>query len=283
MLLDFLQYEFLTRALMAGMLIGLLAPIVGLFLVVRRFSLLADTLSHVSLLGVALALFFKLPLFLGALAGSLLGGVGMEWLRRSGRVMNEAVLALFLSGSLAAALVFLASVQGVNLSLFSYLFGSITTVSEFDLWWLLALVLLVIIFLILTYRKLFLVALDEDLEGLGIAVDEALEQAAAFLLLDREERLQRPADRGRRQPRLAQLPTCEHPALTLGGRDRSRRAAARHREHHDAVVVVEARQVGRLRPHQDWQLFGINTEHDYSFSFSPHNQQQKGPRIFEGL
>ncbi len=172
MLLDFFQYEFLTRALMAGMLIGLLAPIVGLFLVVRRFSLLADTLSHVSLLGVALALFFKLPLFLGALVGSLLGGVGMEWLRRSGKVMNEAVLALFLSGSLAAALVFLASVQGVNLSLFSYLFGSITTVSEFDLWWLLALVLLVIIFLILTYRKLFLVALDEDLARVdGVAVD----------------------------------------------------------------------------------------------------------------
>ncbi len=172
MLLDFFQYEFLTRALLAGVLIGFLAPLVGLFLVVRRFSLLADTLSHVSLLGVAVALFFKLPLFLGALLGSLLGGMGMEWLRRSGRVMNEAVLALFLSGSLAAALVFLASVQGVNLSLFSYLFGSITTVSSIDLWWLLVLVLVIVLFMVVAYRKLFLIALDEDLAKVdGVSVD----------------------------------------------------------------------------------------------------------------
>lgn len=163
MLADLLQYDFLMRALLSGLLIGILAPIVGIFLVVRRFSLLADTLSHVSLLGVAVAVFAKLPVFVGALAGSLLGGIGMEWLRRSGRVMNESILALFLSGSLAAALVFLASVQGVNLRLFSYLFGSITTVSAADLWWLAVLTLATLLFLVLSYRKLFLISLDEDL------------------------------------------------------------------------------------------------------------------------
>ncbi len=172
MLADILQYEFLARGLFSGLLIGLLAPLVGMFLVVRRFSLLADTLSHVSLLGVAVAVFFKLPIFLGALLGALLGGAGMEWLRRSGRVMHEAILALFLSGSLAAALVFLALVQGVNIRLFSYLFGSITTVSPADLWWLLALSIGIILFLLLSYRKLFLIALDEDLARVdGVSVD----------------------------------------------------------------------------------------------------------------
>ncbi len=172
MLADILQYEFLARGLFSGLLIGLLAPLVGMFLVVRRFSLLADTLSHVSLLGVAVAVFFKLPIFLGALLGALLGGAGMEWLRRSGRVMHEAILALFLSGSLAAALVFLALVQGVNIRLFSYLFGSITTVSPADLWWLLALSIGIVLFLLLSYRKLFLIALDEDLARVdGVSVD----------------------------------------------------------------------------------------------------------------
>lgn len=172
MLSDIFHYDFLVRALLSGVMIGILAPLVGMFLVVRRFSLLADTLSHVSLLGVALAVFFKLPIFLGALAGSLLGGAGMEWLRRSGRVMHEAILALFLSGSLAAALVFLASVEGVNIRLFSYLFGSITTVSAADLWWLVTLTLGIILFLLLSYRKLFLIALDEDLARVdGVSVD----------------------------------------------------------------------------------------------------------------
>lgn len=172
MIADFFQYEFLSRAFFAGMLLGVLAPVVGQFLVVRRFSLLADTLSHVSLLGVALAVFFQLPIFLGALGSSLLGGLGMEFLRRSGKVMSESILALFLSGSLAAALVLLAISDGVSINLLSYLFGSITTVTDDDLVILSLLLFLASIFISLGYRKLFLLSLDEDLaRASGVSVD----------------------------------------------------------------------------------------------------------------
>lgn len=160
---DFFQYDFLARALTAGILLGMLAPIVGQFLVVRRFSLLADTLSHVSLLGVAVAVFFRWPIFLGALAAALFGGLGMESLRRSGKVMSESILALFLSGSLATALILLAVSKGTNINLLSYLFGSISTVTKVDLWILSFLLLGVIGFLSVGYRKLFLLSLDEDL------------------------------------------------------------------------------------------------------------------------
>lgn len=163
MIADFYQYEFLSRALLAGILLGVLAPVVGQFLVVRRFSLLADTLSHVSLLGVALAVFFKFPIFLGALGSSLIGGFGMELLRRSGKVMSESILALFLSGSLASALVLLALSEGVNINLLSYLFGSIATVTASDLATLSILLILTFVFVSVGYRKLFLLSLDEDL------------------------------------------------------------------------------------------------------------------------
>ncbi|MFZ1626207.1 MAG: metal ABC transporter permease [Candidatus Moraniibacteriota bacterium] len=163
MIADFYQYEFLSRALIAGALLGVLAPVVGQFLVVRRFSLLADTLSHVSLLGVALAVFFNFPIFLGALGSSMIGGFGMELLRRSGKVMSESILALFLSGSLAFALVLLALSNGVNINLLSYLFGSITTVTASDLATLSFLLILASIFVSVGYRKLFLLSLDEDL------------------------------------------------------------------------------------------------------------------------
>jgi len=173
MITDFFQYEFLTRALIAGVLLGILAPVVGQFLVVRRFSLLADTLSHVSLLGVALAVFFKLPIFFGALGSSILGGLGMEFLRRSGKVMSESILALFLSGSLASALVLLAISDGVSINLLSYLFGSITTVTNTDLMILSLLLFVTCIFIFLGYRKLFLLALDEDLARVsGVSVDK---------------------------------------------------------------------------------------------------------------
>ena len=172
MLSDILQYEFLVRAFVSGLCIGILAPLMGMFLVVRRFSLLADTLSHVSLFGVALAVWLKQPIFLGALFASLLGGFGMETLRRSGRVMNEAILALFLSGSLAFALIFLALAEGVNVNLLSYLFGSITTVTREDVMLLGSLTITILLFMFAAYRKLFLIALDEDLARVdGIKVN----------------------------------------------------------------------------------------------------------------
>ena len=163
MIADFFQYGFLQRALFAGLLLGILAPLVGQFLVVRRFSLLADTLSHVSLLGVALAVFFHFPIFFGALAASLIGGLGMESLRRSGKVMSESILALFLSGSLAFALVLLAVSDGVGINLLSYLFGSISTVTRLDLLILSLLLIAAVLFLAIGYRQLFLLSLDEDL------------------------------------------------------------------------------------------------------------------------
>lgn len=171
MIADFFQYDFLGRALMAGLLLGVLAPLVGQFLVVRRFSLLADTLSHVSLLGVALAVYFQFPIFLGALVVSLAGGLGMETLRRSGKVMSESILALFLSGSLALSLVLLAMSESVNINLLSYLFGSISTVTATDLAILVILICLALVFFIVGFRRLFLLSLDEDLARVsGVAV-----------------------------------------------------------------------------------------------------------------
>lgn len=173
MIEDILQYDFLARALMSGVLLGVLAPVIGQFLVVRRFSLLADTLSHVSLLGVALAVFSGIPIFFGALGAALLGGFGMEVLRRSGKVMSESILALFLSGSLAFALIFLAVSQGVGFNLLSYLFGSISTVTTLDLRILGALSIFTTIFLLTSYRKLFLISLDEDLARVsGVSVSK---------------------------------------------------------------------------------------------------------------
>lgn len=157
------QFDFLVRALEAGVLLAVIAPIIGMFLVVRRYSLLADALAHVSLLGVALALFFKIPIFAGALFTSLLAALGMERLRREGRVFGEAIIALFLSSSLALSVVIMSATHNLNANLLSYLFGSLTTVTAFDVIILAVLAVTVLFFLSFFYRQLFLFALDEDL------------------------------------------------------------------------------------------------------------------------
>jgi zinc transport system permease protein len=162
-LLSLFQFDFVVRSLEAGILLSIIAPLIGMFLVVRRYSLLADALAHVSLLGVALAVFFKIPIFIGALTTSLIAALGIERLRQDGRVLGEAIIALFLSSSLALSVVIMSVSSGLNVNLLSYLFGSLTTVTSFDVSLLIFLALFVIVFLLFFYRELFLFALDQDL------------------------------------------------------------------------------------------------------------------------
>lgn len=163
MLADFLQFEFLQRAFVAGVLLAAAAPLVGMFLVMRRLSLFADVLSHVSLLGVALGVFFGLPPTWSALGTALLAALGMERIGREARLLGEAVLALFLSGSLALAVILLSLSKGLNVGLVGYLFGSLSTVTPGDVLLIAAVSLSAALFAWTAYRGLFLIALDEDL------------------------------------------------------------------------------------------------------------------------
>ncbi len=162
-----LQYGFLQRALVAGMLIGIVTPLIGTYLVTRRYSLMADTLSHVALAGVALGTLAGLQPLPSAIIVSVLGAVGIETLRRRRAAQSESLLALFLSGSLALALVLLALKGAVNANLLNYLFGSITTVSANDVWTIALLSLVVILIVAAVRRPLFLLSLDEELAQSG--------------------------------------------------------------------------------------------------------------------
>lgn len=161
------QYDFLQRAFYAGLIISVLAPLIGTFLVVRRLSFLADTLAHVSLLGIAIALILGLSPIVGAVVVSLLAALGVERLRSGGHGMTEATLALFLSVSLAAAVVLVSFADISSVSLMSYLFGSLATVSEIDLWFLFALAALAALFFFRSYKALFLSSLDEELAAVS--------------------------------------------------------------------------------------------------------------------
>lgn len=157
------EYAFLQKALLAGILAGLAAPLLGQFLVVRRMPLLADTLSHVSLVGVAAALALGVNPLLGAGVFALFSGFAMERLRQSRRISSDSTLALFLSGGLALA-VLVASFSPVkNAGLFSYLFGSLVTVSSVDLWVMLGILLVLACCVAVAFRQLVLVSFSEEL------------------------------------------------------------------------------------------------------------------------
>jgi zinc transport system permease protein len=160
--LEMLSYGFMQRALAAGLMIGIIAPIIGVFIVLRRLSLIADTLSHVALAGVAAGLLLKTYPVAGALIASLVGAVGIERLRGSGRLFGEAALAVFLSGGFAVAVVLISLARGFNTDLFSYLFGAITVVQPVDLWVIFALGLVVLAAVGILHKELFAITFDEE-------------------------------------------------------------------------------------------------------------------------
>lgn len=178
---EILQYGFMQRAVLAGLMIGVIAPVIGTFLVLRRLSLIADTLAHVALAGVALGLLTGVHPAAGALLIGIVGAVGIERLRVSGRLFAEAALAIFLSGGLALAVVLIGLSGGFNVDLFTYLFGSVTAVRAQDLWVILGLGLGVVGAVIVFYKELFALTFDEEAARVqGVPVD-ALNLLVTFL------------------------------------------------------------------------------------------------------
>lgn len=129
-----LTYNFMIHAFLAGLLIAVLAPVIGNFLLMKRLAMAADTLSHLSLVGIALGILTGYsPLWL-TLGVTVLAAWLIEWLQQQHKLEADAVLAMFLPGGLAIALVLISLAAGFNSNLFAYLFGSITTVSATELW-----------------------------------------------------------------------------------------------------------------------------------------------------
>lgn len=159
---DLFSYSFMVRGFEAGLIIAIIAPLIGIFLVLRRYSLIADTLSHVSLAGVAIGLLLKVNPLITAVIAAVVSSIAIERLRISKRIFGESALSIFLSGSLAVAIVLIGLAGGFGVDLFSYLFGSITTVKQIDVYIIAILGILVIAAVIAFYKELVYVTIDEE-------------------------------------------------------------------------------------------------------------------------
>ncbi len=174
-------YDFMIRAFLAGITIGLASPLIGSFLVAKRYSIIADTLAHASLAGVAAGALLNINPLIGALGVGLVLALVIEKLR-AGRVLTgDVALAMFLSGGLAVAIVLIGLSRNAQIDLFSYLFGSITTVSRQDLLIIMPLGLVVIAFTGLFYKELAYLAFDDESARVSGVETVLLNQALVIL------------------------------------------------------------------------------------------------------
>ena len=156
-----LDYDFMRRALVAAVFVGLAAPAVGVFLVQRRLALIGDGLGHVAVTGVALGLLLaQAPVFV-ALVTAAAGAVLIELIRARGEAFAEIALAILFYGGIAGGVVLVSRAPAGGRTLDQYLFGSITTTTPDDV---LTFAVLAVVVLVLTVRlgpALFAVSNDE--------------------------------------------------------------------------------------------------------------------------
>lgn len=168
MLTDFFQYDFLRFTFYTGLLIGIIAPLLGAFIVVRRLSLIADSLSHVTLAGISFGLMIQKlfaitfsPLLSGMLF-SIFGSILIEKLRSVYKSYQEIAIPIILSAGVGLSVIFIAIADGFNNDLFNYLFGSVSAVSQSDFLLILIIAIFVTLVVFLFYKELFTLSFDEE-------------------------------------------------------------------------------------------------------------------------
>lgn len=160
--MELLHYEFMQRALLAAILVGITAPAVGVFLVQRRLTLLGDGLGHTAVAGVALGIVLNRSPVVFALLAALVASVLVELLRMKGGAAGEVALAIVFYGGIAAGVVLVSRSPSGSRSLNAYLFGSITTTSAADVAVFAVLGAVVVSLVVLLGRELFSVSNDEE-------------------------------------------------------------------------------------------------------------------------
>ena len=132
MILEALSYGFMQKALIAGIAVGLICSFMGTFLVLRRYSLFGDGISHVAFGGISVGLFLGVFPLWTAFIVSIFGGIGLQKLRQSTKISGDAAVAVVLVSGLAVGVILVSSSGGFSVDLFSFLFGSILLISNED-------------------------------------------------------------------------------------------------------------------------------------------------------
>jgi len=166
------ERDYMQLALVAGLVVGVCAPLIGTFLVQKRMSLMGDGIGHVAFAGVAAGLVFGVWPIGTALIAAVAGAVCIEWLRSRGRAGGDLALAVLFYSGIAGGVVLTGLAGSLDASTLTYLFGSILTVTSGDALTIAVLGLVVLVAVVVGWRALFAVIVDEEAARVaGLPVD----------------------------------------------------------------------------------------------------------------
>jgi len=173
MVLDFLAIGFMQRALVTGVAAAICCAMVGLYLVLKRYSLFGDALSHMAFGGIALGYFLNVYPIWTATIVSVSAALGITKLRKNTKISGDAAIAVLLSSGLGMGVVLVSASHGFTIDLFSFLFGSVLLTSTNDALSLVGISGVIIAVLIILRKPLLHLTFDEDQAKVnGVAVEK---------------------------------------------------------------------------------------------------------------
>ncbi len=160
--LEFISYSFIQRAFISGIFVGVLCSILGLFLVLRKLSMIGDGLSHVSFGAIAMGLFFGVYPIYFAIPIVILSSIFIVKLTEKAKIYGDTAIGVVSSVGLAGGVLLASISHGFNVSLLSYLFGNILAISISETYLSIALSLFVLVAVYFLYYELFAVTFNEE-------------------------------------------------------------------------------------------------------------------------
>ena len=139
-----LQYGFMVRGLLAAIMVGIICPVIGSYMILRGMSFFGDALSHSILPGIVIAYLLTLPLAVGALVAGIVAALFIGFISQRGNVQEDTAIGIVFAGAFALGVALMSTVSGYSVDLTHILFGDVLGVSASDLWWTFGLVLLVL-------------------------------------------------------------------------------------------------------------------------------------------
>jgi zinc transport system permease protein len=165
-MIEALGFSFMQHALLAGLLVSFAAGIIGSLIVVNRMVFLAGGIAHTSYGGIGLAVYFGLPIFLGASLFAVGAALLIAMLTLKKRHRIDTFIGLIWAVGMAIGVIFVDITPGYNVDLMSYLFGSILAVSSSDLYFMVTLLIIIVLFVTLRYRDILAVSYDSEYASL---------------------------------------------------------------------------------------------------------------------
>ncbi len=159
---EFLSYSFLQRALLAGIFVAIACAILGVFLILRRDSMIGHGLAHVTFAGIAIGLLLDLIPLAAATGVAVITALGIMKLKERAGLYGDTAIAIFSSVGFAIGILIVSMAQGFNIDLFGYLFGEILAIDTFEVCFSVGLAVIVVVIIILNYHRFMYMTFDRD-------------------------------------------------------------------------------------------------------------------------